>query len=438
MPDNQHLSRRPLEAVFYADGAPLTRCLVRRGRYVIGQEPKNEIVINEPSISGIHARLSLHSEDDIFIEDLGSANGTFVDGYAATGETRLGLNADVRLGAVELRFERSRLPAAVFHELPAAFLRPQRYDLGEAMVEGQTSTIFQARDVSLERDVAVKMMLPGSQRDSASVLRFVREAQITAQLPHPGILPIYELGINEQGRLFFTTRFIEGESLAAILDRLADGDERTISRYSLLTLLGIWQKACDAVAFAHSRGVMHTSLTPEAVDVGRFGEVFVTRWSLALVHAEAFGNSQHIHAPETAATPPLSAYTAPEQAADLLHDVDARTDIFALGGILYRILTLRDPLHAETDDALLEAALNASVPPPATLGLESPHPHWPRHRLPEVPSAVAMKALSYARENRHQTVAELQHEMSAWQEGAASGADLATLWKQFTGSLRPH
>lgn len=438
MPETNSSWRRPLEAVFYLEERRVARCLIRRGRYVIGHERKNEIVVDEASVSGAHARLSVVSDDEIYLEDLGSANGTFVNGNPASGATRLTLDADVRLGAVELCFERGCLPAALFHELPATFLRPQRYDLGEIIVQGSTSTIYQALDTSVQRDVALKMMLPASQRDPVAVLRFVREVQITGQIPHPGILPIYELGLNEQGRLFFTTRFIEGESLASILDRLAEGEERAIDRYSLLALLGIWKKICDTVAFAHSRGVVHNALRPELVEVGRFGEVFVTQWSLALVQAEPFGDTRHVRAPESPAPAPLSPYTAPEQASGQLHEIDVRTDVFALGGLLYRILTLRDPLRGDTEDALLEAALNAAVAPPASLAKTHSGPHWPRGRFPEFPAAVAMKALSYGRDDRHQSVPELQREITAWQEGTAAGADLGVLWKQFAGLHRQH
>ena len=436
MPDFSSTSRRPLEAVFYLEERQLARCLIPRGRYVIGQEGRNEIVVDEPSVSGLHARLDVESDDEIYLEDLGSANGTFVDGQIASGATRLSFASDVRLGAVAMRFERGWLPAALFHELPATFLRPQRYDLGEIIVQGRTSTIYRAHDTSLLREVALKMMLPASQREPSAVLRFVREVQITGQIPHPGILPVYELGLNPDGRLFFTTRFIEGESLASILTRLAAGDERAIERYSLHALLGIWQKVCDTVAFAHSRGVVHNALTPEVIEVGRFGEVFVTQWSLALVQSEPFGDTRHVSAPESTAPAPLSPYTAPEQAAGLHHEIDLRTDVFALGGLLYRMLTLRDPLRSETEHELLEAALNASVAPPVTFAKTAPGPHWPRGRFPEFPAAVAMKALSYSREERHQSVPDLQREITAWQQGAASGADLGALWKQFPGVRR--
>jgi serine/threonine protein kinase len=423
--------RRPLEAAFYAGDRVLACCVIRRGRYVIGHEPKNEIIVDEPSVSGRHARLSVHSDDEIYIEDLGSANGTRVDGQLVTEPTRVSFHSEVRLGAVPLRFERSRLPAAVFEELPPTFLHPQRYEIEEVVVQGTKSVIHQARDLSLQREVAIKLMMPEVQRDTAAVLRFIREAQVTGQLPHPGILPIYEFGQNEQGLLYFTTRFIEGESLSTILERLAEGDERALARYSLFTLIQLWQKICDAVAFAHSRGVVHNALRPDFIEVGRFGEVFVTQWSHAILLTETFGDVRHVNAPENSLPLPLTHYSAPEQAAGLVHEMDTRADIFALGGLLYRIVTLRDPLSGETEDGLLEAALNASVPAPAAKAKSDPCPHWPKGRLPEFPAAVAMKALSYQREDRHQTVEELQREVATWQEGASVGGQTVALWKQF-------
>lgn len=437
MPQNHPPAQHPLEVACYLGDHQFARCLVRRGHYVIGHERKNEIVVDEPSISGTHARLSVHSDDEIYIEDLDSVNGTFVDGQPVAGAVRLAFDSEVRLGSVTLCFERGRLPASLFHELPASFLQSRRYEIGDVIVQGSTSTIYQAHDTTLQRQVALRMMLPASQREPGAVLRFIREVQITGQLPHPGILPIYELGLDADGHLFFATRFVEGESLDSILSRLADAEERAINRYSFLALLNIWQKICDTIAFAHSRGVVHNALTPEVIEVGRYGEVFVTQWSLALVQSEPFGDARHVRASEPTATAPLSPYTAPEQASGLLHEVDVRTDVFALGGLLYRILTLHAPLRGETRDALLESALNASVTPPHELAKAASAPHWPRGRFPEFPAAVAVKAMGYSRDDRHQSVQELQREITAWQEGSTSGADLGALWKQFTGLLRP-
>ncbi|MEA3207409.1 MAG: eukaryotic-like serine/threonine-protein kinase [Chthoniobacter sp.] len=435
MPDSTS-QRRALEAAIYLEDRLLTRCLIRRGRYVIGQERKNEIVLDEPSISRTHARLTLVSDDEIYIEDLDSENGTFVDGQAAQGETRVLPGSEIRLGATTLCLQRAGLPAAIFQDMPPGFLRARRYNFGEIVVQGSTSTIYEAHDTSINREVACKVMLPTSQRHPAAVLRFVREAQITGQLDHPGILPIYELALDEQNRLFLTTRFIEAESLAQILDRLAAGDEETVAGYTLGALLGIWQKACDAVAFAHSRGVVHGTLKPEAIEVGKFGEVFVTSWTLAkLLPAEEGDTARRVQAPEATWTPELSHYASPEQAAGHFDDIDPRTDVHALGGVLYRIITLRDPLQGDTEDALLEAALSSRVTPLAELPKDSPRPHWARGRVPDFPAAVAMKALSYERDDRHASVPELQREIAAWQEGTAAGADLGKIWKQFTGLL---
>ena len=105
---------RPLEAVVRHRGRLLSRCLIRRGRYVIGQEEKNEIVIDDASVSGIHARLAVVSEDEIYIEDLGSANGTLVNGQPTSGHTRVTFTCKVEIGATTLEFQRGGQPASAF------------------------------------------------------------------------------------------------------------------------------------------------------------------------------------------------------------------------------------------------------------------------------------------------------------------------------------
>ncbi len=432
MTESTENPRRPLQAVAYHEGRQLACCVIRPGEYIIGSARKSEITINEPSISARHAKLVVGEDDELHLEDLHSANGTFIDGATVTVSTPVPPGAEVRLGAVALHFERGRLPAAAAAELPATFLRAQRYELGEVVVRGNTSTILQARDTSLGREIALRTLHPESQRDPAVVIRFVRDAKITSQLCHVGILPIYDFGLNNEGQLFFTTRFISGEPLTTILDRIAEGDSAAAGRYDLLTLVGIWQKVADVIACAHSRGVIHNSLTPDAIEVARFGEVFVTEWTFAAVIG-APGDAQPIDAPESAIPTPLTRYSAPEQAAGQFTDIDQRTDVFALGGVLYRILTLHPPLRGDTDDGLLEAALSAAVTPPHR---DQPHVQFPRGRFPDFLAAVAMKALSYDPTARHQSVLELQREVAAWQSGLGGGEhDLGALWKQFTGLL---
>ncbi len=425
----------PLEAVICHDGRPLARCVLRRGRYLIGQDRKNEIVVDAPSVSARHAQLTIEGDDAFFLEDLGSANGTRVNGQPAHGATPITLACHIDLGSTTLEFQRGGLPASVFQYLSPDFMGAQRYEVGDLIVQGSTSTIHEARDLSLNRQVAMKIMLPESQAKPGYVVRFIREAQIAAQLQHPGILPIHELALDEQRRLYSTTRFVEGDSLDTILDSIASGENADAPRHSLAALLGVFQKICDAVACAHARGVVHCTLRPEIITVGRFGEVFVNNWGLAKLFSLDDETAPRVEAPEASAEPALSRYSAPEQAEGALDDIDTRTDIHALGGILFRILTLRDPITGETESELLEQALSPREAPAS----QPPCPHWPGGKLPEPLAAIAMRALSLSRDDRHATVRKLQQDIAAWQEGAAAGSsESGGLWKGFTGLLGRH
>lgn len=434
-----HSTPHPLEAVVSHDGVPLARCVLRRGRYAIGAERRNEITIDSPTVSGKHAVLTVEGDTEFSLEDLGSTAGTHVNGQAIHRPTTITLDCAIQIGATRLEFQRGGLPASVFVHLPADFLGAQRYATGEVIVQGSTSTIYEARDVALGRAVAMKVLLPESQTKPGYVLRFIREAQVAAQLQHPGILPIYDLGLDEHQRLYSTTRFVEGESLAGLLDAVTAPTASTEPRSSLGALLAIFQKICDAIAYAHSRGVVHCTLRPEIITVGRYGEVFVNNWGLAKLLVFEGETAPRVQAPEASAEPALSRYTSPEQAEGALEDIDTRTDIHALGGILFRILTLRDPITGETDSELLEQALSPRDPPATALANQPPCPHWPGEKLPDYLATTAMKALSLARDDRHPTVRTLQQEIAAWQDGAtAGGTDAAKLWKGFTGLLGRH
>jgi len=417
---NSH--RRALAAVVRDEAhRQLARCLLHRGRYIIGQELKNEIAVDHPSVSAQHARLTILNDEEAYIEDLYSANGTMVNGRPVDEMTAVPLDAEVKLGSCTLQFQRGGLPAVVFQAVPDSFLREHRYEVGDVVVEGSTSTILAGFDTALGREVAIKVMRPESQAVAETVLRFIREAQITSQLQHPGILPIYELGLDEQSRLFYTTRFVEGESLGAILDALGAEDPSAAVRHRLAVLLNIFQKACDAVWYAHTRGVLHGALQPESIRVGACGEVFVVNWgrARALAHdprGEPYANPMAVTADSTALREPTP-FSAPEQAGGNPEAGDERADVFALGGILYRILCLRAPTAAGSGQGPLAAA---AVEPLSSLQAEI-LPHCPAGHMPLALCAAAMRALSADPEERHASVAELQQEVAAYQEGLAAG-----------------
>ena len=256
------VSNLAIEAVVRQGDRVIARCLIRRGRYVIGQERKNEIVADVESISAKHARLSVLSEEHFFLQDLGSANGTFVDGRPIREETAITVESDIMLGQVTLCFQRGGLPAAIFRHLPEGFLRTSRYALEKAMVEGHTSTIYEARDTVLHRRVALKVLHRDAQDNPTQVLNFVRENQVVAQLPHSCILPVYDFGLDGEIGLYSATRFVEGETLSGLLSGMATGEAKA-PQATLQALLTIFMKMCDAVAFAHARGVVHASLQPD-------------------------------------------------------------------------------------------------------------------------------------------------------------------------------
>ncbi len=397
---------RPLELVARHEGRLLARCAMRGGSYLIGRDRRSDIVLEAPSISGRHARLIVASESEIYLEDLGSATGTSVDGQTAAGRTRLSSAARIGIGAAALEFQRAGLPPAAFEQLPDGFFGPRRYARGDAVGHGRDATIYAAHDLVLDREVALRVMLPESQAPTADALRFIRTVQVNSQLQHPNILPIYELGMDEDRRLFYTTRFIEGEPLADILERIAAGDRSTLERHRFPALLSIFQKTCDAVAFAHSRGVVHCALRPESITVGSYGKVFVVNWT----HAKILASGLRAVGLET--PPPLSHYTAPEQAVGASDEIDARSDVYALGGILHRIVTLTDPLDSP----------------------RCPRPHWPAGDLPAFLIQTAKDAMSTARADRHGSVLDLQRELLEWRGEAAARHE--PLWKHLTGMLR--
>ncbi len=282
------------EVILRHEEVELARVTLPPGEYVIGRSEEVEIFADTPLISRRHARLIIQ-HDQLLLEDLGSSNGTFVAGQRISECTRLFPNQHVRLGDVVLEVRRERAPTEAAEHLPAAqaairrllpdeLLAKKRYAIGTQVARGGMGAIMHARQQTTRRDVAMKVMLES--HDEASVLRFIDEAQVTAQLEHPNIVPIYELGVDEQDQLFYTMKFVRGITLKKVLELLVAGIPETLKKYPLSALLTIFQKACDALAFAHARGVIHRDLKPENLMLGDFGEVLVMDWGLGKIIGE--------------------------------------------------------------------------------------------------------------------------------------------------------
>lgn len=349
----------------------------------------------------------------------------------------------------------------------------ERYRLGEVFARGGMGSILDVLDVNIRRKVAMKMMNSPEKATGEEILRFVEEAQITGQLEHPGIVPVHELGADVKGNVFYTMKYVKGVALRSVLEALRRGDAAAVRDYPLIRLLTIFQKVGDAVAFAHSRGVMHCDLKPDNVMIGDYGEVWVMDWGLAklLPSGEPAARPSTVRTNVVAADRPpdivikkkrlvggTPLYMAPEQARGEWDAVGERTDVYALGAILYNILTLHPPVReGEVDEVLelvskgrilhpsaYETQLSARVPGAAGDILERVAriegaagrtlPHCPGGRIPDSLAAVAMKALALLPEQRYASVKELQRDIEAYQSGFATKAEkagalkLASLW----------
>ena len=156
------------------------------------------------------------------------------------------------------------------------------YSPGRELARGGMGAVLDARDNRLGRNVAMKVMLQRA-AGAAERQRFLQEARVLSQLAHPNIVPVYDLGADAQGRLFYTMKLVQGVTLHEVVGKLKAGDRETLAKFPLNTLLNIFQKVCNAVAFAHSRGILHRDLKPQNVMVGVFGEVLVMDWGLAKI-----------------------------------------------------------------------------------------------------------------------------------------------------------
>ena len=357
----------------------------------------------------------------------------------------------------------------------------ERYALGCEVARGGMGAILRATDLSIDRTVAMKVALDQASADAEILQRFTQEAKLTGQLEHPNIVPVYDLSSDEQDRTFYTMKFVQGTTLHDILAKLWSGDAATVVQYSLAHLLTIFQKVCDAVAFAHSRNVIHRDLKPANIMVGEYGEVLVMDWGLAKVvgekrsevsdqKSEAGSQQSPISDLEfpNSASPGLTLdgqimgspqYMAPEQADGEIDKLDARTDIFALGGVLYNILTLHPPVSGKSVEEMLEQIRTGAILPPTSYNPKTgrkatgtikvgektfPQPpliplrHCPGGRIPESLGAVAMKALALKREDRYQNVPELQKDIEAYQGGFATRAEHASAWRQLALLIKRH
>jgi eukaryotic-like serine/threonine-protein kinase len=286
------------------------------------------------------------------------------------------------------------------------------YRLLDRIARGGMGVVYTAEDERLQRRVALKVLdLLEAEGDLAN--RLIREARVLARLEHPGIVPVHDVGTLADGRVFYTMKFVEGHRLDKHIESVASTPDR----------LRIFLRICDAVAFAHARGVLHRDLKPANIMIGPFGEVLVMDWGLAKILREQETTEARAADPEETifekpnrligsnlasensavtehgtvmGTP---GYMSPEQARGDVGNLDARSDIFSLGALLRFLLT---------------------GPPEKTLPP-------PRQRLDKSLEAICAKAAAASPSERYSNVSELALDVSRYLDGLAVGAHRETI-----------
>jgi serine/threonine-protein kinase len=292
-----------------------------------------------------------------------------------------------------------------------------RYTIGDRLGEGGMGVVNACRDRRIGRDVALKMVRSEHARRADLVSRFVREACVQGQLEHPSIVPVYDLARDPEGNVYFTMKRVRGATFEQILAALRECDARTEQQFSRRKLLTAFGSVCQALHFAHARGVIHRDLKPGNVILGDFGEVYVIDWGLAkLLHAPDLavdpasargGAPGAVGASVHGATMGTPGYMSPEQVRG--EPVDARSDVYALGVLLFELLA-REPLHPT---ASREAAFaSTQFGPDARPSLRAPHLDLP----PEL-DAICARATALEAGDRFGTAKQIVDAIERFLDG---------------------
>ena len=296
----------------------------------------------------------------------------------------------------------------------------QRFRVLRPHAQGGLGAVFVARDEELHREVAVKQLLEEHADDPVSRQRFLLEAEVTGGLEHPGIVPVYGLGTYADGRPFYAMRFVRGDSLkeaiASVPRRYGTPAREPGARsLALRQLLRRFTDVCNAIDYAHTRGVLHRDIKPGNVIVGRHGETLVVDWGLAKPwaapsRARASGERTLVptSASGTATTLPGStlgtpAYMSPEQASGDLDRLGPRSDVYSLGATLYCLLTGKPPFEGNTAD-IIRSVQKGQFPAPRQID----------PTIDRALEAVCLKAMALEPGRRHATARALAEDIDRW------------------------
>ena len=300
-----------------------------------------------------------------------------------------------------------------------------RYEDRALLGEGGMGQVRLCKDHRIGREIAVKVIKNGAEgsRSDARV-RFEREARVQGQLEHPSVVPVYDLGIRPDGSAFFTMKRVRGETVEEVLEKLRNGDPDALAKHTRRRMLGAFVSLCLAVAFAHSRRVLHRDLKPGTIMLGAYGELYILDWGLAKVLG-APDASVPAAADEPLVEGPVSqrhrtvqgsmmgtpGYMSPEQIRGEIDALDERSDVFSLGAILFEMLTF-EPLFGRPGDgvtAILAATLKGAD---ARASVRAPD-----HAVPPELDAICVRATAKEPAERFASARELSEAIERFLEG---------------------
>ena len=324
------------------------------------------------------------------------------------------------------RSEEERKTDSLVHKLKTVDVRYQGLD---SVGSGGMKEITLTEDRTTGRHIAKATLLdPENER---FVEDFLREARITAHLQHPNIVPVYDLGLDENERPFFTMKLIKGHSLEAILEKIDKGEETYSEEFSLNRLIDIFIKVCEAIAYAHSERIIHLDLKPDNIQVSDFGDVAVCDWGLATlldkeedseIHPNDFLFFDNRYKTLTGEIKGTPGFMAPEQTEGRKGVKDERTDVYSLGAILYQVLTKRQAIPGDNLEKIIENTQSGNITLPSVCRLDL--------AIPASLEAVCMKALETKPEHRYNNVQSLIDDIESYRSGFATKAEQVSVLNQ--------